>query len=78
MSAPSSAALLEAVSQAILDIVTSGVASYGDDGETYTMVDLGRLRELRRELVAEVAAETGCNFRLGVPLRRRVGNSIRR
>lgn len=71
MAAPTSAELLDQVSQAISDLLTTGVARYGDNGQTYNMNDLGKLQQLRRDLIPEVAAQNGGNFRFSVPLRRR-------
>jgi hypothetical protein len=70
MASITSAQLLDQVNQAISDLLSSGVASYGDNGQTFTMNDLDKLERLRAKLQIEVAAGSGGNFRLGVPLRR--------
>lgn len=72
------ATLLDQVNQAISDLLTSGVASMADGGQSFTMNDLGKLQDLRRNLTAEVAASNGGMFRLGVPLRQQRSNPIRR
>lgn len=63
--------LLDAVDQAIYDVVTSGVAFFGGAGKQYTVNDLSKLRMLRADLQREVAAESSGNFRLGTHLQRR-------
>jgi hypothetical protein len=70
MAAISSQALLDQVNQAISDLLTSGVASYGDNGQTFTMNDLDKLERLRARLIPEVAAQNGGNFRFAAPLKR--------
>lgn len=62
--------LLDAVDDAIYDVVTSGVSFYGGAGKQYTVNDLSKLRALREELRRQVAAEGNACFRLGVPLHR--------
>jgi hypothetical protein len=69
--ATTSAELLDKVNQAIADLLTSGVASYGDNGQTFTMNDLTKLQNLRHDLLPEVSASNGGMFRLATPLRRR-------
>jgi hypothetical protein len=71
MAAPDTATLLDQARQAISDLLTSGVASYGDGSQNFTMVDLPQLQRLEESLARRLAAETGGNFRLAAPFRRR-------
>ncbi|NJB66449.1 hypothetical protein GGQ74_000089 [Desulfobaculum xiamenense] len=59
---------LEQAERAIAEILESGQAFTGD-GVTYTRADLGRLQELRRQLVAEASGSILSRARFGRPRR---------
>ena len=62
---PTAAELLVIVNLAISKLAAKTVASYSVGGTSYTLADLGRLRELRADLSREVnAASTGGGVRL--------------
>jgi hypothetical protein len=69
MAAPDTATLLDQVRQAISDIVTSGVAQWGEGSETVTKIDLDRLQRLEATLTSRLAAESGGSFRFARPMR---------
>jgi hypothetical protein len=70
MAAPDTATLLDQIRQAISDLVTSGVAHYGDGGQVYTMHDLGKLEALEEKFTRRLAAEQGGSFRIARTVRR--------
>ena len=61
---PTVAELLTAVNAAIYDLLTKKYAVTTVNGRTYTRQDLGKLRELRKELKIEARTRTG-SIRLG-------------
>lgn len=68
---PSTSDLLNAINQAILDLTTSGVTAWTDNGKQVTMNNLPQLISARNQLQADLAAESGGNFRFASPLGRR-------
>jgi hypothetical protein len=71
MTAPDTATLLDQTRQAISDLLTTGTASYGESGQTFTMLDLARLQSLESMLTQRLGIEQGGSFRLVRPMRQR-------
>ncbi len=67
---PTTQEILDAARQRLYDLLTTGVAEYSDGQLRQRNLELSQVRETIADLERRSAAETGGNFRIGVPIRR--------